>query len=142
MAWKPCETRRDNLIHALVRAEHGDVRDGGEAHAVLEDVRELHRAVEVDGAGEGHAELLDDHADEGHHGDAAVLDLDGTAAREALLVLPEGARRLDRARVDADVGRRVDSRAGRGAAATAEEGGGRGGEEGESELGHCLRWSI
>ena len=98
-------------IYALVEAEDGDVRDGREAHAVLEDVRELDRAVEVDGAREGDAELLDDHADERHHRDAAVLDLDGAAAREALLVLPEGARRLDRPGVDADVGRRVDGRA-------------------------------
>ena len=125
------------MIYALVEAEHGDVRDGREAHAVLEDVGELDRAVEVDGPREGDAELLDDHADERHHGDAAVLDLDGAAAREALLVLPERARRLDRPGVDADVGRRVDGRAGRGAAAAAEvEGGGRGGEEGEGELGH------
>jgi hypothetical protein len=124
-------------MYAPGEAEDRDVRDGREAHAVLEDVRELDRAVEVDGAREGHAELLDDHADERHHGDAAVLDLDGAAAREALLVLPERARRLDRPGVDADVGRRVDGRAGRGAAAAAEvEGGGRGGEEGESELGH------
>ena len=110
-----------------------------DAHAVLEDVGELDRAVEVDRAREGDAELLDDHADEGHHGDAAVLDLDGAAAREALLVLPERARGLDRPGVDADVGRRVDGRAGRGAAAAAEvEGDGRGGEEGESELGHFI----
>ena len=54
-----------------------------EAHAVLEDVRELDRAVEGHGAGEGDAELLDHHAEEGHHGDAAVLDLDGAAAGEA-----------------------------------------------------------
>merc|ERR1719460_3210043 len=119
------EMRRDNLMYAPGEAEDGDVGDGREAHAVLEDVRELHRAVEVDGAREGDAELLDDHADEGHHGDAAVLDLDGAAAREALLVLPERARGLDRPG---------------GAAAAAEvEGDGRRGEEGEGELGHFVR---
>ena len=133
------QTRRDNLMYAPGEAEDGDVRDGREAHAVLEDVRELHRAVEVDGAREGDAELLDDHADERHHGDAAVLDLDGAAAREALLVLPERALRLDRPGVDADVGRRVDGRAGRGAAAAAEvEGNSRRSEESESELGHFI----
>merc|ERR1719460_1126356 len=133
------EMRRDNLMYAPGEAEDGDVGDGREAHAVLEDVRELHRAVEVDGPREGDAELLDDHADEGHHGDAAVLDLDGAAAREALLVLPERARGLDRPGVDADVRRRVDGRAGRGGAAAAEvEGDDRRGEEGEGELGHFI----
>ena len=73
-------------MYALVEAEHGDVRDGREAHAVLEDVRELDGAVEVNRAREGDAELLDDHADERHHGDAAVLDLDVTEAVEVGLI--------------------------------------------------------
>ena len=60
-------------------AEGGDLGEGAEAGA---DVRELHGAVQVDGAREGHAELLHEHADERHHRDAAVLDLNGAAARE------------------------------------------------------------
>jgi len=75
----------------LRQAEGRHVGERGEAHAVLEDVRELHRAVERERAGEGDAELLHHHAEERHHGDAAVLDLDRAAAGEALLVLPHEA---------------------------------------------------
>jgi len=70
-----------------------------------------------------------------------VLDLDGAAAREALLVLPERAGGVDRPGVDADVA--LDDDLGGGLLAGGHEGDGRGGEEGESELGHfrfvCLR---
>ena len=48
----------------LEEAERRDVGDRREAHAVLEDVRELHRAIEVDGAREGDAQLLDNHAED------------------------------------------------------------------------------
>ena len=67
----------------LGEAERGHVGERREAHAVLEDVRELHRAIEVDGAREGDAQLLDHHAEERHHGDAAVLDLDLREERRA-----------------------------------------------------------
>ena len=118
----------------LGEAERGHVRERREAHAVLEDVRELDRAVEGHGAGEGDAELLDHHAEERHHGDAAVLDLDGAAAGEALRVLEHEARGGDRPGVDADVA--LDDDLGGGLLAGGHEGDGRGGEESESELGH------
>jgi len=63
-----------------------------------------------------------------------VLDLDGAAAGEALLVLPERAGRVDRPGVDANVA--LDDDLGGGLLAGGHEGDGRGGEEGESELGH------
>ena len=68
-----------------------------------------------------------------------MLDLDGAAAGEALLVLPERAGGVDRPGVDADVA--LDDDLGGGLLAGGHEGDGRGGEEGESELGHfdCLR---
>ena len=74
-----------------------------EAHAVLEDVRELHRAIEVDGGQEGDAQLLDHHAEERHHGDAAVLDLGRRAARRGPPGRPRTGRRGRSAGVDADV---------------------------------------
>merc|ERR1719201_3212821 len=89
------EAERDDLEEAEAR----DVLERREAHAVLEDVRELDRAVERDRARERDAELLDHHAEERHHGDAAVLDLDRAAARERLLLLEEEAGRGDRAGV-------------------------------------------
>ena len=63
-----------------------------------------------------------------------MLDLDGAAAGEALLVLPERAGGVDRPGVDADVA--LDDDLGGGLLAGGHEGDGRGGEEGESELGH------
>jgi len=78
------EGERDDLEEA----EAGDVVQRIEAVA---DVRELDRAVEGHGAREGDVELLHHHAEERHHGDAAVLDLDRAAARERLLLLPEEA---------------------------------------------------
>ena len=63
-----------------------------------------------------------------------MLDLDGAAAGEALLVIPERAGGVDRPGVDADVA--LDDDLGGGLLAGGHEGDGRGGEEGESELGH------
>ena len=63
-----------------------------------------------------------------------MLDLDGAAAGEALLVLPERAGGVDRPGVDADVA--LDDDLGGGLLAGGHEGDGRGGEESESELGH------
>ena len=83
---------RGTRVEESIIARAGlNVGEGGEAHAVLEDVRELHGAVKGERAGERDAELLHHHAEERHHGDAAVLDLDRAAAGEALLVLPHEA---------------------------------------------------
>ena len=63
-----------------------------------------------------------------------MLDLDGAAAGEALLVVPERAGGVDRPGVDANVA--LDDDLGGGLLAGGHEGDGRGGEESESELGH------
>ena len=92
----------------LGQAEGRDVGEGGEAHAVVQDGAEGDFPGEVEGAGEGDAKFLEHHPDEGGHGDAAVLDLHGTAPGEALRVLheAEGIEEIKRTGVDTEaVGR-------------------------------------
>ena len=86
----------------LGQSEAGDVGEGGEAHAVVQDGAEGNVSGKVEGAGEGDAEFLDHHANEGSHGDATVLDLDGAAAGEALGVFhkAKGIEEVERTRID------------------------------------------
>ena len=70
----------------LGKAEGGDVAEGGETGS---DGVEGDGSVKVDGTGEGDVKLLDHHADEGNHGDTAVLDLNGTTTGEGVGVLHE-----------------------------------------------------
>merc|ERR1719464_176233 len=87
----------------LGQPKGGNVGEGGKAHAVVQNGAERDVPGKVKRSGEGDAELLDHHADEGGHGNAAVLDLYGAAAGEALGVLHEAKRieEVERTRVDA-----------------------------------------
>ena len=76
----------------LGESEGGDVGEGGETHAVIQDGAERNISGEVEGSREGDSELLDHHADEGGHGDTSVLDLDGATTGEAIGILHQAKR--------------------------------------------------
>ena len=83
----------------LEKTEGGDVGNSAESGS---DGVEGDGSVKVDGTGEGDVKLLDHHADEGNHGDTAVLDLDGTTTGEGVGVLGKSKRieEVQRTRVD------------------------------------------
>ena len=78
-------------------SEKGDLdksegRDGGkgrDSHTVVHDGGERNFSLKVKGSREGNSEFLDQHTDEGNHGDTSVLDFDGTTTGEGVGVLHE-----------------------------------------------------
>ena len=88
----------------LDQSKGGDLGEGGETHAIVKDGGEGDFSGKVHRSWEGDAEFLDHHADEGSHGDAAVLDLDGAAASEAVGVLheAEGVEEVERTGIDTE----------------------------------------
>jgi len=102
----------------LDESEGRDGGQGGESHAVVHDGGERNFSLQVKGSGEGDAEFLDEHTDEGSHADTSVLDFDGTTAGEGVGVLGKSKR------IEQVQRTRVDSKTIRGASITVDGGGG------------------
>merc|ERR1711935_923203 len=76
----------------LGQAQSRDVGKSGEAHTVLHDGVKRSFSGKIHRSWEGNVELLDQHTDEGSHGDTSVLDLDGTATGEGVGILSKTKR--------------------------------------------------
>jgi len=78
--------------------------NGRESHTVVEDRGERNISLKIEGSGEGDSEFLDQHTNEGNHGDASVLDFDGTTAGEGFGILGKSKRieKVKRTRVDSE----------------------------------------
>jgi hypothetical protein len=119
-------------------------RDGGksrESHTVVHDRGERNFSLEVKGSREGDSEFLDQHTDEGNHGDTSVLDFDGTTTGEGVGVLSKSKRvkEVQRTRVNSKTvggsGITVDGGGSTGLLGRG-KGGGRGGKGGDDEELH------
>lgn len=122
--------------------DESEGRDGGkgrESHSVVHDRGERNFSLKVEGSREGDSEFLDQHTDEGNHGDTSVLDFDGTTTGKGVSVLGKSKRipEIQRTRVNSKTVRgasiAVDGGAGSGLLGRGEgrSGGGEGGKDGE-----------
>jgi len=125
----------------LDKSEGRDGGKGRESHSVVHDRGERNFSLKVKGSREGNSKFLDQHTDEGNHGDTSVLDFDGTTTGEGVGVLGKSKRieEIQRTRVDTKTvrgsGITVDGGGSTGLLGRG-EGGGRGGKGGDDEKLH------
>ena len=132
----------DELHEAGTEEDLGEPESGNlkEPREAVRDVCELHRTVEGQGPRDLDPSVVDEHADDGDHRDAAVLALDGAAAFEGLRLSLEPAEGVEDAQgvgdanlelVDAEGGGRL----GHGGGGERGGGGEEGGKDGDCSLG-------
>jgi len=86
----------------LAKSEGRDGSKSRESHTVVHDGGERNSSLKIKGSRECDSKFLDQHTDEGNHGDTSVLDFDGTTAGEGFGILGKSKRipKVKRTRVD------------------------------------------
>mmetsp|Transcript_5828 Transcript_5828/g.12278 ORF Transcript_5828/g.12278 Transcript_5828/m.12278 type:complete len:260 (-) Transcript_5828:78-857(-) len=77
----------------LGKAKRGNVGQGGEAHAIIQDIGNWVFSLQVErSGGEGDSGFLEDHTNESSHGNTSVLDFDSTTTGEAFGIVDKTKR--------------------------------------------------